>query len=78
MFKQNPLVDWADQAATPSALRSELRKHGSLLVVNRAEMQRLAPYHALDFSQAGEKNWEGLLNETPRIYRDNFCDVYAL
>lgn len=78
VFKQNPLVAWADQAATPSALRAELRHHGALLVVNRAEMQRLAPYHALDFSPAGEKNWEGVLNAAPRVYRDRFCDVYTL
>jgi hypothetical protein len=78
VFNQNPIVAWADQAGTPDALRAELLKRGTLLLVNRAEMKRLAPYHALDFSPTGEKNWEGLLHTVPRIYRDNFCDVYTL
>ncbi len=78
VFNQNPIVAWADHAATPSALRAELRKHGALLVVNSAEMQRLAAYHALDFSSMGEKNWQGMLHEAPRVYQDRFCDVYTL
>lgn len=78
VFNRNPLVDWADHAADASALRAELHRHADVMVVNRAEMERLAPYGALAFSARGQKTWDAVLRDTPAIYRDAACAVYAL
>jgi len=78
VFNQNPIVRWANQAPTVEALRDTLRHQASLLLVNRAEMKRLMPYHALDFSSQGMQNWDRLLKGLPPLYHDDFCDVYAL
>lgn len=80
VFNENPLVSWANAAATPAALVARVRQEGiTHIVVNRSEMQRLANYNAFNFSEAGQKNWTALEERmSQKVYRDNHCEVLAL
>jgi hypothetical protein len=80
VFAPNPLVPWANEAASAEALRRHLKAQGfSYLLVNRSEMARLGPYHMLNFNTRGEANWKNLLVQlAPAIYHDHDCEVFAL
>jgi hypothetical protein len=78
VFNQNPIVDWANGAGNPQALKDRLKLRWTHLVINHAEMRRLTPYRAFEFSPAGRKNWDQLRTRSTPIYTDAFCDVLAL
>lgn len=80
VFNVNPLVLWANEVASPEALVARLRQeHFTHLVVNYAEMERLANYKIFGFTPQGLKNWNGLQQRlAQRLYKDPTSEVLAL
>lgn len=80
VFNENPLVTWANESTSAMELKSRIRREGMThIVVNGAEMQRLATYHSFNFTPEGERRWAELKNTlAKRIYQDRSCEVFEL
>lgn len=81
VFAPNPLVAWADTAASPTELLETLRlKNFTHIFYNVLEGERLKPYGIFGFSEVGARNWEGLLKILLRraVYYDGTCVIYDI
>jgi 4-amino-4-deoxy-L-arabinose transferase-like glycosyltransferase len=81
VFNQNPLVAWANAAASSQDLAARIKaRHITHILINRSEWTRLEnSYDLFPFSSAGRRNWETFLSgQTRRLYHDAHCEVLAL
>jgi hypothetical protein len=81
VFNQNPLVAWADGAATPEDLAARMKAQNiTHILVNNSELARLdRSYNLLPFTPAGRLNWETVRSTLAQpIYHDAHCDVLVL
>jgi len=80
IFNLNPFVQWANASSSPQDLANRLGQEGiTHVIVNRAEMKRLEPYKAFEFSPKGRSTWDAWrANWTKTIYQDNACEVLEL
>ena len=81
VFSKNPFTEWANESEDAAELRIKIGAEGiTHILVNRPEFERLTQaYPYLQFSPAGQANWDSLqAHGLRKVYHDLICDVYAL